>query len=95
MGSRDQNFYNTIAQRYGYVNEAIEIQDLYLDGKKKEAAAAVPAQLLEGTNLVGSVGYVKDRVAAYREAGVTVLAINPVGGDPVKTVETLRTIIDA
>jgi F420-dependent oxidoreductase-like protein len=95
MGARDQNFYNTIAQKYGYVKEAIEIQDLYLDGKKKEAAAAVPAQLLEGTNLVGSAGYVKERIAAYKEAGVTVLSISPVGGDPVKTVETLRTIIDA
>ncbi len=95
MGARDKNFYNTIAQKYGYVEEAIEIQDLYLDGKKQEAAAAVPKDLLEGTNLVGSVGYVKERIAAYKEAGVTVLSVNPIAGDPVKTIETLREIIDA
>ena len=47
MGARDQNFYNAIAQKYGYVEAAIEIQDLYLDGKKDEAAKAVPAELLE------------------------------------------------
>ena len=59
MGARDQNFYNTICQKYGYVEEAIEIQDLYLDGKKEEAAKAVPAEMLEKTNLVGPIGYVK------------------------------------
>jgi F420-dependent oxidoreductase-like protein len=94
MGARDQNFYNSIAQKYGYVEAAIEIQDLYLDGKKDEAAKAVPSELLEGTNLVGSKGYVKDRIAAYKEAGVTTLSVNPVGGEPVKTIETLRELID-
>ena len=94
MGARDKNFYNAIAQKYGYVKEAIEIQDLYLDGKKDEAAKAVPGELLEKTNLVGSKGYVKERIAAYKEAGVTILSVNPVGGDAVKTVETLRELID-
>ncbi len=94
MGARDKNFYNAIAQKYGYVEAAIEIQDLYLDGKKDEAAKAVPAAMLEGTNLVGSRGYVKDRIAAYKEAGVTILSVNPVVGDPVKTIETLRELID-
>ena len=56
MGARDKNFYNTICQKYGYVDEAIEIQDLYLDGKKQEAAAKVPAEMLANTNLVGSEG---------------------------------------
>ena len=94
MGARDKNFYNTICQKYGYVKEAIEIQDLYLEGKKNEAAAAVPAELIEHTNLVGPVGYVKERLAAYKEAGVTLLSVNPVGADPVKTIETLRNLID-
>jgi F420-dependent oxidoreductase-like protein len=94
MGARDKNFYNAIAQKYGYVEEAIEIQDLYLDGKKQEAAAAVPGELLEKTNLVGPKGYIKERLAAYKEAGVTVLSVNPVGGDDVKTIETLRELID-
>jgi F420-dependent oxidoreductase-like protein len=94
MGARDKNFYNTICQKYGYVKEAIEIQDLYLDGKKDEAAAAVPTQMLENTNLVGPKSYIKERLAAYKEAGVTILSVNPVGPDPVKAIETLREMID-
>jgi alkanesulfonate monooxygenase SsuD/methylene tetrahydromethanopterin reductase-like flavin-dependent oxidoreductase (luciferase family) len=94
MGARDKNFYNAICQKYGYVQEAIAIQDLYLDGKKDEAAAAVPADLLEKTNLVGPAGYVKERIAAYREAGVTHLSVNPVGKDPVAAIEQLRTMVD-
>jgi F420-dependent oxidoreductase-like protein len=93
MGARDQNFYNKICQKYGYVDEAIEIQDLYLDGKKDEAAAAVPAEMLEQTNLVGPAGYVKERLAAYKEAGVTHLSVNAVGKDPVTTIEQLRDLL--
>lgn len=76
MGARGQNFYNALLCRYGYELEAKEIQDLYLDGRKAEAEAAVPLELLEGTNLVGPEGYVKERVEAFREAGVTVLNVN-------------------
>jgi F420-dependent oxidoreductase-like protein len=94
MGARDQNFYNKICQKYGYEKEAIEIQDLYLDGKKDEAAAAVPAQMLENTHLVGPKSYIKERIAAYKEAGVTILSVNPVGGDPVKAIETLKDLLD-
>jgi F420-dependent oxidoreductase-like protein len=94
MGARDQNFYNSICQKYGYVDEAIQIQDLYLSGKKDEAAAAVPAQMLENTNLVGPTSYIKERIAAYKEAGVTHLSVSPVGKDPVATVEKLRAMID-
>lgn len=94
MGARDKNFYNTIFQRYGYVDESIEIQDLYLDGKKDEAATKVPAEMLRSTNLVGPASQVKERIAAYREAGVTYLSVTPVGGDPVATVEQLRALVD-
>lgn len=94
MGARGQNFYTEIAMAYGYEKEAIEVQDLYLDGKKAEAAAAVPAEMLELSHLVGPRSYIKERIGAYKEAGVTVLSINPVGGDAVKTVEILREIID-
>ncbi len=94
MGARDKNFYNTIFQKYGYVDEAVEIQDLYLSGKKDEAAAVVPGEMLANTNLVGPAGHVKERLAAYREAGVTHLSVTPVGGDPVRTVEQLRELID-
>ena len=70
MGARDRNFYNQLAIRYGYADAAKEIQDLYLDGNKAEAAAKVPAEFLELSNLVGPEGYVKDRLAAYKESGV-------------------------
>ncbi len=92
MGARDKNFYNTIAQKYGYVDEARAVQDLYLDGKKDEAAAAVPSGMLTGTNLVGPPGLIKERLAAYREAGVTHLSITPIG-DPTRTVEQLRALM--
>ena len=90
MGARGQNFYNALARRYGYEAEAELIQDLYLDGKKEEAAAAVPAEFLERMSLVGPAGYVKDRLAAFRESGVTVLSVNPLGPDPVKVIEQLK-----
>jgi alkanesulfonate monooxygenase SsuD/methylene tetrahydromethanopterin reductase-like flavin-dependent oxidoreductase (luciferase family) len=90
MGARDRNFYNTLVRRYGYEKEAELIQDLYLDGRKEEAAAAVPAELLEETSLIGPAGYVKERIAAYQEAGVTVLNVTPVGHDPVATLSQLR-----
>jgi F420-dependent oxidoreductase-like protein len=90
MGSREQNFYNDLVSRYGYEGEAKEIQDLYLDGQKDEAAARVPADLLERTNLIGDEGFVKDRLAAYKEAGVTMLNVTPVGGDPIEIISKLK-----
>lgn len=94
MGARGKNFYNDICKAYGYEQEAVDVQDLYLDGKKAEAAARVPGEWLELSNLVGPVGYIKERVGVYREAGVTVLSVNPVGPDPLKQIETLRSIVD-
>jgi len=94
MGARDKNFYNGVAQRYGYEDEARRIQDLYLDGHKDEAAAAVPRQLLADCNLVGSESEVRERLAAYRDAGVTHLSVIPIGPDSVKLVEQLRTLLD-
>ena len=90
MGARGRNFYNSLARRYGYEKEAEYIQDLYLDGKKDEAAAAVPADFLEKTTMIGSEGFVKERIAAHREAGVTVLNIIPVGPDPLRVIEQVR-----
>ena len=90
MGAKGKNFYNALARRYGYEQEAENIQDLYLDGKKQEAAAAVPAELLEKTNLVGPEGYVKERIQAMAESGVTVLSIIPIDPDPVRLVEKIK-----
>ena len=65
-----------------------------LEGKKAEAAAAVPAEMIELSHLVGPASYVKERIGAFKEAGVTVLSVNPVGGDPVQTIATLRSLVD-
>ena len=81
MGARGRNFYNDLAQRYGFEAEAREIQDLYLDGRKDEAAAAVPDGLLEAATICGPEGYVRDRIAAYKQAGVTTLNVTPLGPD--------------
>ncbi len=69
MGARDKNFYNDYAERLGYGDVAKKIQDLYLDGKKDEAAALVPNQLLDEVSLVGPADRVRDRLGAWKDAG--------------------------
>jgi F420-dependent oxidoreductase-like protein len=91
MGAKGRNFYNDLMCRYGYEAEAAEIQDLYLDGKKDEAAAKVPDEFLRLTNLCGPESFVRERIAAFREAGVTVLNIIPVGDRPLEIIEKLKT----
>jgi F420-dependent oxidoreductase-like protein len=78
MGAKGKNFYNELACRYGFEEAARAIQDLYLAGSKHEAEALVPDELLELTSLCGPEGYVKERVAAFKEAGVTHLQVTPV-----------------
>lgn len=92
MGARGKNFYNDIAVAYGFGEEARTIQELYLEGKKKEAEAAVPEALLEGLTLIGPRTYVADRLAAFRAAGVTRLNVEPIG-DPVETITALRELL--
>ena len=77
MGARGRNFYYDLACRFGYEKEATAIQDAYLSGRKDEAAALVPAELLEKTALIGPDGYVAERLAAFRESGVTTLNVTP------------------
>jgi F420-dependent oxidoreductase-like protein len=89
MGARGRNFYNDLARRYGYEQEAETIQDLYLAGRKEEAAAAVPAEFLELTSLVGPAGFVRERLDAFKEAGVTTLNVIPVG-DAAKDVAQIK-----
>jgi F420-dependent oxidoreductase-like protein len=95
MGARGKNFYNDLARRYGYEDEARTIQDLYLDGRKDEAAAAVPEELVRAISLVGPESYVAERVAAFREAGVTTLMLQPLDDSPEgrrRTVETMASL---
>ena len=77
MGARGKNFYNDLAGRFGFSDAAREIQDLFLAGKRTEAAAAVPAGLVEGVALVGSPGWVAERVTAFAAAGVTTINATP------------------
>ncbi|MFY9652566.1 LLM class F420-dependent oxidoreductase [Trebonia sp.] len=77
MGARGRNFYYDLACRFGYESEADTIQEAYLAGRKDEAAALVPADLVEKTALIGPAGYVAERLAAFREAGVTTLNVTP------------------
>lgn len=93
MGARGKNFYNDLACQYGYEKEAKEIQDLYLGGNKRDAEAKVPLEWLEAGNLVGPASYVKERVAAFREAGVTNLQVTPVSPDPAATVAQMKELV--
>lgn len=93
MGAKGRNFYHDLATRYGFGAAADRIQDLYLGGHKAEAAAAVPAELLELTSLIGPESYVRDRIAAFREAGVTVLNVLPIGPEPKRLLATVRTLV--
>jgi F420-dependent oxidoreductase-like protein len=89
MGAVGKNFYNDVLRRYGYEEAAQQIQELYLGGHRKEAAALVPDELIAGMSLVGDSSYVKDRVAAYRDSGVTVLNVQPIGPNGLKDIETI------
>ena len=94
MGARSKNFYNQLVCQYGFEREAAEIQDLYLTGHKKEAAALVPTELLDSLSLIGPEGYIRDRLAAYKAAGVTILNVTPIGSDdPVRTIARLKELI--
>ncbi len=95
MGSREQNFYNQLAVRMGYADAAKRVQDLYLDRRPREAAAAVPQDFIDATSLIGPVDRIADRLRAYADAGVTTLSITPFVGDLERGFATLRAVADA
>jgi F420-dependent oxidoreductase-like protein len=94
MGSRKQNFYNNLMQRYGYEDAAKEVQDLYLDGKKDEAAAALPGELIDKVSLCGPKDRIKERLEAYRDAGVGTLMITPMSWTAEGRSEMMRAVAD-
>ena len=97
MGAKGKNFYHTLATRYGYGPQADRIQELYLSGNKEGAAKVVPDDLVRDVNLIGTKEFVRERVAAFREAGVTTLNVAPIAGTPaerVKLIEELRGLVD-
>ncbi|PXX05334.1 LLM class F420-dependent oxidoreductase [Mycolicibacterium moriokaense] len=96
MGARGKNFYHNLATSYGYGDVANHLQDLYLDGKKAEAIEAVPDELVRNVSLVGPRGFIKERIAAYAEAGVTTLLLQPLSGDrheSMRYVEELQSLL--
>jgi F420-dependent oxidoreductase-like protein len=94
MGSREKNFYNALVRRYGFEEAADEVQNLYLSGKKDEAAAALPAELIDKTALVGPVDRVRERLELYREAGVGTLITTPIAPDMEGRSKMMRALAD-
>lgn len=76
MGAKGRNFYNDLACRYGYESEAEKVQDLYLAGHKAEAIAAVPDGLVDEISLIGTKEMIRDRLDAFRDAGVTTILVS-------------------
>jgi F420-dependent oxidoreductase-like protein len=89
MGARGANFYNDLVVSYGFEGEAKRIQDLFLDGKQRDAAAAVPDALIDEMALVGPADRIRERLAAWEESGATTLLIST------RDLTTLRTVAEA
>jgi F420-dependent oxidoreductase-like protein len=97
MGARGKNFYNDLIASYGFEAEAALIQDLYLEGRKDEAIAAVPDELVRALSLIGPASYVAERVEAFRAAGVTTLAVTPLARSSAERVALMagfRSLVD-
>lgn len=94
MGSREKNFYNALVREYGFEEAAAEIQELYLDGKRDEAMAAIPEELIDLVSLVGPRELVAERLAAYREAGVGTLLATPLGHTREQQLEQMRLLAE-
>ncbi|MEV4205426.1 LLM class F420-dependent oxidoreductase [Nocardia salmonicida] len=95
MGAKGKNFYHTLATKYGYGEAADRIQELYLAGDKQGATQAVPDELVRDVSLIGPEGFVKERIAAMAEAGVTTLNVTPIAENAagrVKLIEQLRSL---
>jgi F420-dependent oxidoreductase-like protein len=92
MGARGRNFYNDVVAGYGWEREARAIQDLYLEGRRDEAAAAVPEDMVAAMSLVGSRGQVAERLAAFAASGVTTLNVTPLGTTPAQRVALVAAV---
>jgi len=94
MGSRQHNFYNDAFKRAGYEDVAVEVQRLWLDDRREEAAARVPDELVLKTNLLGTEAMVRKRLEAYREAGITTLRVEPAGDSLDARLATLGRLLE-
>jgi alkanesulfonate monooxygenase SsuD/methylene tetrahydromethanopterin reductase-like flavin-dependent oxidoreductase (luciferase family) len=97
MGARGANFYNDLAVRYGFADEAARVQELYLSGEKAAAAAEVPDDLLTQTSLIGSESHIRERLAALKASGATTIVVMPLAqttAGRVEAIEAVRAILD-
>jgi alkanesulfonate monooxygenase SsuD/methylene tetrahydromethanopterin reductase-like flavin-dependent oxidoreductase (luciferase family) len=94
MGSREKNFYNALAVRMGFGEAAAEVQDLYLARQHRDAAAAVPLDLIDQTALIGPRARVRERLVRYAEAGVTTLSIAPYAATLEQRLHVVRTMAE-
>ncbi|MEX1140744.1 MAG: LLM class F420-dependent oxidoreductase [Thermoleophilaceae bacterium] len=94
MGSKKKNFYNALVRRYGFEDAADEVQDLYLSGKKEEAAAALPPDLIDMTSLVGPRERIAERLEVFDQAGVGTLMLTPISLDPEARKRMIREIAE-
>ena len=97
MGAKGRNFYHDLACRYGFEAQAQAIQDAYLAGRKDDAAAAVPDELVRRSSLIGPAGYVRERLEVLRASGVTTLNVTPIAGsaaDRIRLIERIRDFAD-
>jgi F420-dependent oxidoreductase-like protein len=94
MGSRDKNFYNQLVRRYGFEDAAQTVQELYLEGKKQEAAAAIPPELIDQVTMCGPREQVRERLEVHREAGVGTLIASVMAPDPVVRKRTVRELAE-
>jgi alkanesulfonate monooxygenase SsuD/methylene tetrahydromethanopterin reductase-like flavin-dependent oxidoreductase (luciferase family) len=94
MGSRKQNFYNQLVQRYGFEAAAREVQDLYLEGRREEAGAAIPGELIDIVSLCGPRATVRERLQAFRDAGVGTLIVTPMAFTTAERIKQLQAIAE-
>jgi alkanesulfonate monooxygenase SsuD/methylene tetrahydromethanopterin reductase-like flavin-dependent oxidoreductase (luciferase family) len=94
MGSRDQNFYNRLVSTYGFEDAAKEVQDLYLAGRKSEAAMALPDALIDSVSIVGPREQARERIRAFQAAGVDTLIVSPMAMDNESRKEQLRLVAE-
>jgi F420-dependent oxidoreductase-like protein len=95
MGSREKNFYNQLVQRYGFEDAAREVQDLYLEGKRDEAAAALPSELIDSVSLCGPEDRIRERLEAYRDAGIGTMIATPLAMEVEGRSRTMRALAES
>jgi F420-dependent oxidoreductase-like protein len=94
MGAKSKNYYNDLFKRYGWVEEAEKIQDLFLGGQRGEAYAAVPDEYVDTANLIGPEAHIKERLAVYKDVGVTHLTVAPTGANALDDMAAVKAWIE-